>query len=175
MNIYLIGYRCVGKTSIGKQLAKRLQWTFVDLDQKIMEEQQMTITEMVSKYGWEYFREKERSVIQSFEVVCHHVVATGGGIILNPANVAVMKKTGVVIWLKALSQTIRNRMLQDHQTANLRPALSDKGILDEIDEMLRIRNPLYESAKDFSIETDNKNIHSICDDILIAMDRKHGG
>ena len=94
------------------------------------------------------------------------VIATGGGAILNPDNITDMKNSGFVVWLKATARTIRYRILLDKITETQRPALTDKGLLEEIEDLLAIRNPLYEKAMDMSVETDTPDADGICDIIL---------
>ena len=170
MNIYLIGYRCTGKTSVSKILAKHLGWTVIDSDAEIVKEQGESIADIVSDKGWDAFRSMEKSVIERLSGLKHQVIATGGGAVLQKENIANMKKSGRVVWLKALPRTIQMRMAGDLSTDDFRPALTDKGIFDEIEETLSFRNPLYESAMDFFIETDNLSIDSVCRKIIEKTD-----
>ncbi|MDM8538437.1 shikimate kinase, partial [Desulfobacterales bacterium HSG17] len=105
MNIFLIGYRCSGKTSVGKALGKNLKQPFLDADAELVRINNVTIADMVAERGWEFFREKEQAVIKSLCTLNNHVIATGGGAVLNPDNVKNMKKNGEVIWLKASNET----------------------------------------------------------------------
>ena len=166
MNIFLIGYRCTGKTCVGKSLAQTLGWSFIDADLELVDKHGMTISEIVSKEGWNSFREKEKAVLKRLSVLDKHVVATGGGVILDIENVEQMKKSGTIIWLKATPETIKERILQDRNTEELRPSLTSKGLVEEIEETLLDRKPLYESAMDFSIDTDSHSIDDICDRII---------
>ncbi|MCP4345081.1 MAG: shikimate kinase [Desulfobacterales bacterium] len=162
MNIFLIGYRCTGKTSAGRLLAKKLDWPFIDADSELVKENGTTISEMVASHGWDYFREKERDIIKKLAALDRHVIATGGGAVLNNENVKDMKKGGTIVWLKASSETIRQRILQDENTEDQRPALTSKGFADEIEGVLFNRNPIYKSAADFYIDTDSLSIADIC-------------
>ena len=170
MNIYLIGYRCTGKTSVSEILAKHLGWTVIDSDAEIVKEQGESIADIVSAKGWDAFRSMEKSVIERLGGLKHQVIATGGGAVLQKENIANMKKSGRVVWLKALPRTIQMRMAGDLSTDDFRPALTDKGIFDEIEETLSFRNPLYESAMDLFIETDNLSIDSVCMKIIEKTD-----
>ncbi|MBC8246742.1 MAG: shikimate kinase, partial [Deltaproteobacteria bacterium] len=105
MNIYLIGYRCTGKTTVGKLLAGHLEWDFIDTDDKIVEVAESSIKEIVDTRGWEAFRKMERDVIIKVSSNRSHVIATGGGVILDEENIRIMKQTGSVIWLKASAVT----------------------------------------------------------------------
>ena len=166
MNIFLIGYRCTGKSSVGKLLAEKLEWPFLDSDAEIVSEAEMTISDMIAEHGWNFFREKEQIVISRLCASDSHVIATGGGVILNPENVKNIKQHGVVVWLRAGSETIRRRIAKDEMTKSLRPSLTSKGLMEEIEEVLMIRMPLYESASDFCIDTDFLTPDEICDAII---------
>jgi shikimate kinase len=169
MNIFLIGYRCTGKTSVGKLLAEKLGWDFADSDAEIVKTQGMSISEMVAKHGWDFFREKEREVIAQLSQADRHVVATGGGVVLNPENVRDMKANGLILWLKAMPEAIRKRIVSDEHTEALRPALTSKGFLGEIEDTLAARMPLYESAMDFFVDTDALSAEQIAESIVTKL------
>jgi shikimate kinase len=171
MNIFLIGYRCSGKTSVGRSLAKRLGWSFVDTDVKLIEEQDQNISVIVDTKGWAFFRKIEKQVIQRVCEQDRHVVATGGGVVLDEENVKQMKDTGVLVWLRANINTIENRMAQDPLTRDLRPALTSKGVIEEIEETLLMRNPYYEKAMDLIVDTDSIGIEEVCDAILQGLEK----
>lgn len=166
MNIFLIGYRCTGKTRVGQTLARRLGRTFLDTDAEVVRENGMTISEMVERRGWDYFREKERSVLQRICGEEDQVIATGGGIILDPRNVSNMAAAGRVVWLKARPTTIADRMGRDDHTEAQRPSLTGKTPVDEIEETLVARLPLYQGASQITIDTDYLSIDAITDSIL---------
>ena len=166
MNIYLIGYRCCGKTSVGKALSKLLNRPFLDTDAQVVQKAGMTISEMVSKGGWESFRDMEKSVIDQTTFLNQYVIATGGGVILNPDNVRNMKKAGLVIWLRASPETVRDRMAADPETLIQRPDLTSTGSMDEIEVVLLTRRPLYEKACHLALDTDILGIDAICRIIL---------
>ncbi len=172
MNIFLIGYRCTGKTSVGRFLANRLGWSFVDTDVKLVREQGQQISEIVDKKGWAFFREMEKQVIQCVCEQDRHVVATGGGVVLDENNVKQMKGSGVLVWLRADINTIRSRMAQDPLTRDFRPALTSRGGIEEIKETLLLRNPYYEKAMDLIVDTDLIGIASVCDMILQKLEEK---
>ncbi|OQY58682.1 MAG: hypothetical protein B6245_10610 [Desulfobacteraceae bacterium 4572_88] len=168
-NIFLIGYRCTGKTSVGKALARQIEWPFMDSDSEITRACQMTISRMVSKHGWDFFREKERETLGQLCGLYSYVIATGGGVILNPQNVSDMQENGAIIWLKARPETVLERMLQDKITKDQRPALTSEGFFKETEKTLAVREPLYEAAKDFSINTDDLDTDDICRAIIRTL------
>jgi len=166
MNIFLIGYRCTGKTTVGRSLAKRLERIFFDTDLEVVKEQGMNISEIVNKKGWTAFRDIEKRVIQCICERDHQVVATGGGVVLDEDNVQRMKDRGVLIWLRADIKTIEKRIIEDNATQDFRPALTSKGSVEEVQETLLVRNPYYKKAMDFFVDTDSMDIEAICDTIL---------
>ena len=169
MNIYLIGYRCSGKTKAGKSIAGVLNRQFIDTDLKVVEEEGMTISEIVDKNGWDFFREKESEVLRK---VCNHdkqVIATGGGIVLNKENIINMKKNGTIVWLKVTFATVKKRIMLDTKTKDFRPSLTSKKLDEEIKETLLLRKPYYEKAIDFSIDTDNLDIDGVCKAVITNL------
>ncbi len=171
MIIFLTGYRCTGKTSVGRALAARLKLPFADADFLLVEEYGMSISEMVDKEGWAAFREKESRILAKICRMGDQVVATGGGVILDKKNVSLIKASGICVWLRAGAETIKERIVQDEKTEDSRPSLTNRGLLDEIEDTLSERNPLYEDAMDFSVDTDEKQIEEICG---IIIDRLKG-
>ena len=165
-NIYLVGYRGSGKTTLGKFLAARLGWRFIDSDDEIIKSSGMTIREMVDSEGWSVFRERECRMIELIAGLQKCVVATGGGAVLNPGNISKIKASGKVIWLKTNPETIKARLLKDTNTKELRPSLTEKDFDTEIVETLKEREPLYKKAMDIQITTDNTDIESMCIGIL---------
>ena len=169
MNLYLIGYRCTGKTTVGRSLAERLGWPLVDTDRMIVDTAGMSIDRMVAAYGWPFFRQRESEVLSRLAAGERQVVATGGGIVLDERNRQTMKTTGKVVWLTAGEKCIRKRLLADAATGDDRPPLTDSGLLEEIETVLAERKPLYESAADLTIATDRVRIEEICDRIVEAL------
>jgi shikimate kinase len=174
MNLFLIGYRCTGKTTTGKAIAAAIDWSFVDADTMLVRECGKPIKEIVDTEGWEAFRRMERSTLKQICTEDRQVVATGGGVVLDKANIKAMKTSGMVIWLGATAETIQKRMLQDKNTGNFRPALTDKGRMEEIEDMLLKRNPYYERASDFSIHTDEVPVNEIGAIIIQRLKDKIG-
>jgi len=173
MNLFLIGYRCTGKTTIGKAIAAAIEWSFVDADTLLVRECGKPIKEIVDTEGWDAFRRMERSTLKQICTADRQIVATGGGVVLDKANIKAMKTSGMVIWLGATAETIQKRMLQDKNTGNFRPALTDKGRMQEIEDLLLKRNPYYESASDFSIQTDDVPVSEITQTIIEKLNESN--
>jgi shikimate kinase len=169
MNLFLIGYRCSGKTTIGKSVATKIGWSFVDSDIRVTKACGKSIEEIIDTEGWNAFRRMEHSTIKQ---ICTHdrqVVATGGGVVLDADNIKAMKTRGMLIWLGASAGAIRKRMLADKNSGHFRPALTERGRIEEIEGMLLQRNPYYESASDFSILTDNMSVDEIAAIIINTL------
>ena len=169
-NIFLIGYRCTGKTSAGKKLAAKLGLTFVDSDRVIVAEIGSSITEFVAANGWGAFRETERNVIARLSEIDRQVVAAGGGAVIATENVVRMRSSGKVIWLRASPDAIRKRMQADTGSAANRPPLTGQGSLEEIAAVLDERKPLYAGAAHHLIDTDNLNTYEVVEKIVAVIE-----
>ena len=174
MNLFLIGYRCSGKTSVGRSIAEAIDWSFVDSDLLVTRKNGKSIKEIIDTAGWEAFRRMERSALMQICEKDRQVVATGGGVVLDSENIKAMKISGTVVWLDANAATIRKRMRQDKNTEYFRPALTDEGRMEEIEDMLLKRKPFYESASDFSIQTDDARVDQITQKIIKKIADKIG-
>lgn len=170
MNLFLIGYRCTGKTTVGQALAERLGWAFMDTDEAIVDSAGISIAEMVETHGWAYFRRLERQTLADVANGCDQVVATGGGVVLDDRNLDVMQKSGTVVWLTADEANIARRMLADDATETNRPSLTDQGQIAEIRQVLAERRSRYKKAADITIETDQASIEMICNRILMELE-----
>jgi shikimate kinase len=170
-NVFLIGYRCSGKSSVGQLLSEKLNWPFIDTDSLLVSEGGISIKEIVEKHGWQTFRKMEHLAVKQVCVLDRRVVATGGGAVLNADNVAIMKKSGRLVWLRAEPATIEARMTRDQDTEAFRPALTSKDSFSEIEETLIERYPFYKQAMDFFVDTDNVGLDAIVDSILENLKR----
>ncbi len=165
-NIVLIGYRCTGKTVVGRNLAHQISFDFIDTDDYIEKEAGCSVSEIVAKYGWDKFRRLEKEAIKVISSMDGKVIAAGGGAVLDDQNVKNLRKNAIVILLKAKPQVILDRMVSDKKTEMQRPGLTGKNPFEEIKEVLRARQAFYEKAMDFSVDTTSKNIASIVNEIV---------
>lgn len=175
MNLYLIGYRCTGKTTIGQRLAEKLDRRFIDADQLLEKRAGMPVAQIVSKFGWGEFRRRETLILQEIEKDVAQVVATGGGIVENADNIRLMRGSGVVIWLRANVETILHRMQEDPETRTLRPALTSLSVSDEIRETLARRTPLYSNASHIVIDTDEASVETITQMLIDQLRSRYAG
>ena len=152
MKIFLIGYRCTGKTTIGKILADRLNFDFFDTDLLIEHVSGLNISQIVEKYGWKKFRRLEKDILFNTKKNEDAVIATGGGIITAPENQNFIKKNGFCVWLDADLKTILHRFNNDNKTCLSRPSLTNKDLLKETKELISLRKPLYEKIANIRID-----------------------
>ena len=169
MNLVLIGYRCAGKTTVGSQLAAYLRRQFVDTD-TLLEERHGVIRDIVETHGWDYFRILEKGIIKEVSTQDNLVIAPGGGFVLDADNVMALKKNGFIIWLKADSQSVYQRMLRDPRTALQRPSLTGKGAVAELEEVMTSRAPLYEKAAEIHVETSAVDATTVVEGVLSILD-----
>lgn len=153
-NIILIGYRAVGKTTVGSLVAGQLDRPFIDLDAILEQEAGESIPDLVRREGWPEFRRREKAVVQKYAARTGQVVATGGGVILDPENISYLKATGKLVWLKAAPAVIKVRLGHDLEQTASRPGLTSRGTLDEVEEVLAVREPLYREAATVSLAVD---------------------
>jgi shikimate kinase len=165
-NIYLTGYRCTGKSTVGKILAERSHRHFIDTDGFITGYAGASVDEIVKREGWDDFRKLERFALKQVADGENLVVATGGGIILNPENRSLMRQTGFVVWLKARVHTLARRMMTDAVTATQRPSLTGVSVEDEIASVLEEREPFYREAAHLTIESDGMSPEEVAEEIL---------
>jgi shikimate kinase len=161
MNIVLIGYRCSGKTVVGKTLARELGRAFLDTDALIEENAGRSIEAMISRKGWEYFRETEKRVAEDVSRRDNLVIATGGGIVMDEQNVKNLKQNGWVVWLKGKPNVLKERMAKEQGSGRLRPSLTGADPLEEIKEVLSTRKPFYERAGDLVVDTSSLSIRDV--------------
>lgn len=138
---YIIGPRGSGKTTIGKKLAESKGYQFVDTDKLILEKAGKTIAEIVEQHGWDYFRQLETDVLKSI-MQDKTVVSTGGGLVLAQENQQIMRNNGTVIYLNAKPEVLVKRLAAEPQ-ADQRPSLTGKSLIDEIEEVMQQREPIY--------------------------------
>ncbi|EKO38463.1 MAG: shikimate kinase [Solidesulfovibrio magneticus str. Maddingley MBC34] len=140
-NIYLIGPRASGKTTLGRKLAESLGRPFVDLDARFVEARGETIADLVAREGWDAFRRAEADILAETAAQKGLVAATGGGVVLLPENRAILAK-GLVLYLQAHPDRLAERLMAD-LNPDQRPNLTQLGLKEEIVATLAEREPLY--------------------------------
>lgn len=149
MNIVLTGLRGSGKTKIGKILAKKLGWNFVDTDERIEKTEKAKIAKIVEIRGWEYFRAVESKVAKNVAKLKNTVIATGGGTILTKENEKALKKNGKIVYLYVKPAICAARILKDRS----RPPLTNKETVEEeIKQLYKERNNRYCKSANLILE-----------------------
>ena len=166
MNIVLIGYRCSGKTSVGRIVAEKADMSFLDTDLLIERESGRSIAEIVSRDGWEYFRKLEKSVIKEASDLDSCVISAGGGAVMDRDNILNLKQNGFVVWLKGDIKVLGERMEKDRQSGQERPSLTGENPLEEIKRILDLRNPLYKRAADYAIDTSRRSLKEVAELVI---------
>ena len=154
-NVFITGFSGAGKTTIGREAAGLLGWTFVDTDDEIVASQGMAIEEIFSRHGEDGFRRIERETIERVARADRQVVSTGGGIIMDERNRAVMEANGVVVLLEARPDTILRRLAEQRSQddAAARPMLEAADLEERVRSLKALRQFNYTLAH-WTVHTD---------------------
>lgn len=139
MNVILTGMRGTGKSSIGRILATLLGFTFVDTDLMLEACARRPIADIVAEHGWPHFRALERQVVSRVATSDHHVVATGGGTLIDETNAKLLKPSGVVVLLVCDIPTLQRRISRQGNRPSLTGQASATAELAQIWEERRRR------------------------------------
>ena len=173
INIFLIGPMGAGKTTMGRQLSRKLNMDFFDSDRVIEEHTGADIPLIFELEGEEGFRKREQDAIDALTQKSNIVLATGGGAILKPENREHLKNRGVVIYLHSDISHLLERTKHDKN----RPLLQTDDPGAKLRELMAIREPLYRETADIVINTGEKSIRSVINVILAQLkkfqDKQH--
>jgi shikimate kinase len=164
-NIVLIGFMGSGKTSVGREIARRLGWEFVDTDELVETTAGRTIPDIFAKEGEPTFRRIESKVVQEVASREHAIIATGGGVVLRPENVAALRANGVLVLLDASPETLFERIRGETH----RPLLQVADPVGRIRELLAQRQPFYAQA-DVVVDTTGRTVSDVADEVLRRID-----
>jgi XRE family aerobic/anaerobic benzoate catabolism transcriptional regulator len=160
--VALLGLRGAGKTTIGKQLARRLHARFVELDRRIEKAAEISIGELFSLYGEDHYRRLERETLT--EVLAENrptVLATGGGIVTSPDTYALLAKSAITVWLRAAPEDHWNRVVSQ---GDRRPMADHPQAMADLRTLLTRREPLYAKAN-YTVDTSGRSVAQIIDDL----------
>lgn len=160
MIFYLIGMMGSGKSSVGKLLANKLQFSIIDIDKEIEKNEKLSIKEIFEEKGENYFREIESKYLLRKRNSA--VVSCGGGIVLNKKNREFLKTSGYTIYLKSSIPTLEKRLLNE----NGRPLLSNDNLKETLINIYSKRKTLYTSAANTTIITDRRSVKEVCELII---------
>ncbi|HWT46226.1 MAG TPA: shikimate kinase [Vicinamibacterales bacterium] len=162
ITVALLGLRGAGKTTIGKKLARRLHARFVELDRRIEQTAEMSLSELFSLYGEDYYRRLERQMLST--VLAEQrptVLATGGGIVASRDTYALLKHAATTVWLRATPEDHWNRVVAQ---GDKRPMADHPQAMADLRALLEARQPLYATA-DYTIDTSGRPIVEVVDEV----------
>lgn len=157
-NIVLVGFMGSGKSSTGRRLARKLGYDFIDTDYAIEEVTGLTVEQIFVKHGVKRFRGEEALLVSKLTNRENLVIATGGGLVLNPQNIEKLKINGIFICLQASPETICKRV----RNKRTRPLLARGNLREKVMKLLEERQNAYQMA-DYTVNTDNLDPESIVD------------
>ena len=164
-NIFLVGFMGAGKTTVGRILAQKLGYIYIDADMLIEERAGRTITEIFSEKGEEYFRDLETETLKSLSDKEKQVIATGGGAVMSEENRNLMESGGVTVYLKAPAHVIWDRV----KDSKSRPLLQVEDPFGTIEKLLEKRIPAYERA-DLTVDTESLSAEEVASEIIGKLD-----
>ena len=170
MLLTLIGYRATGKTTLARLLADRLGWQWIDADVEIERRAEKSIARIFAEDGEPVFRDLEARVVADLCRQDRLVLAAGGGAPLRPESRQAMRQAGRVVWLTARPETILARMSGDATTVARRPNLTDKNPLDEIVQLLKRREPIYQESAHIVVDTEGKTPDDLAAEIIERLE-----
>lgn len=161
-NLYLIGFMGAGKSTIARMLSKKMGKALVEMDERIVKEQGMSINEIFEIHGEEYFRQVESRLVQTLGREGNCIVSCGGGVAVRQENVDHMRESGRIVFLSATPETIYQRV----KNSTDRPILNGHMNVEYIEELMEKRRGFYEAAADIVISTDDRSREDICAEIM---------
>lgn len=167
-NIFLIGPMGAGKTSVGRYLAKHLNKTFYDSDYEIEKRMGVSLTWIFDLEGMAGFRQRELKMIEELSGLRNIVLSTGGGCVETPKVRELLQQRGTIIYMEVSLETQLNRLKRDKK----RPLLQGENPQEVLLRLWEEREPIYEGIADFTITTDHRSVHDVCEDILAWLAEK---
>lgn len=161
-NIMLIGFMGAGKTTVSRELTKLTGKSEVDMDAYIVQGEGCSINDIFEKHGEAYFRELETNYLGEIQKNSGVIVSCGGGAVLKDENVRLMKENGVIVLLTATPKTILLRV----GNSNDRPILNGNMNIEFITELMNKRKDRYLQVADIIVETDDKKVREVAEEIL---------
>ena len=169
-NLVLVGFMGSGKTTIGKRVANKLSVKFLDMDAEIEKREGMKVSDIFAKEGEMHFRHLERALTEELAAKSSLVIATGGGVVLDPRNIEDFQKTGVVMGLGVHLDSVMARV--GHHTH--RPLLeggTEATKRERIEKLLAEREPIYRAAGEY-IDTNSYTIDEVVDKVIAIYRNK---
>ena len=145
--IFLVGFMGVGKTTIAKKLAKKLNYDWIDTDQRIADIEGVSITELFASKGENYFREVEKELLFSIRDKSNLVIATGGGLPCFNDSMTLMNEVGITIYLERSPKELFQRLRNATKDRPLLQQKNDEELLHYIENTLGVRTATYNQAQ----------------------------
>jgi shikimate kinase len=164
--IVLIGFMGSGKSSVGRILERKTGWPRFDTDEMISARFGRPIAEIFADAGEEAFRNAEAEVLRQLSAIDPAVIVTGGGIVLRPGNVELLRRAGTLVHLEADEETLFRRVSR----RATRPLLQTENPRATLSELLRVRLPLYRQAADFHVDTSRLTHEEVAEAVLKNME-----
>lgn len=161
-NIFLIGPMGAGKTSVGRFLAKQLNKDFYDSDEEIEKKTGVNLHWVFDLEGVTGYRMREMKIIENLSSLSNIVLSTGGGCVETPEVREYLHKRGIVIYMEVSLQTQLERLKRDKK----RPLLQGGDPREVLIKLWEEREPFYEKIADFTVTTDHRTVHDVCEEIL---------
>ena len=161
-NIFLVGPMGAGKSAVGRHLAKQLHLNFVDSDDEIESRTGVDIAFIFEKEGEGGFRKRESAVIDDLTKLDGVVLATGGGAIMDAESRSRLGGRGYVVYLyTSVDQQVRRT-----SKGRERPLLENEDPRGTLERLLELRDPMYREIADIVVETDNRKVHAVANEII---------
>ena len=160
-NIVLVGFMGTGKSAVGRVIAQKLEFHFIDTDDVIEQTSKAKISDIFAEHGEDYFRDLESQAVKSVALMKNQVVATGGGVVLRSSNIDLLRTGGPIFCLNATPKAIWDRV----RSSRSRPLLRGPEPLKKIETLLDKRAPYYALA-DHQIETTGVSVERVADEII---------
>jgi shikimate kinase len=161
-NIFLIGPMGAGKSSVGRYLAKQLGMDFYDTDEEVEKRTGVDLAWIFDVEGEDGFRKREAAVVVDLAKHSNVILATGGGTIITSENRDILAARGAIIYLEVALEHQHTRVVNDSR----RPLLQVKNRDEVLVKLQQEREPHYEALADFKVQTDNRSVRAVADDIV---------
>ena len=168
--LYLIGFMGSGKSTVSRHMSRALNVPKIEMDEVLAERAGKPITQIFAEDGEEVFRRMETALLREIGAGEPALVSCGGGVVLRPENVEIMKATGTILMLSATPQTIFQRV----RYSTKRPILNGNMNVEFIAELMAKRDPAYRAAADVTVSIDGKTSDVVARELVERIRQNHG-